>query len=171
MAIPAFVTERDTLENRKLVQSGLNYLLGLFRGIDETDTGPTTDSITCTITTGGGTVTLSDLGNKLSYMKLGRKVSIQGALVVESVDSPTGAVTINSLPFTSLTGTEFEGAFVVPVRMIQQTGSLTSTNGWVDGAIAAGADTISLLDGFVADLGVHIQATTIFYFSFTYFTD
>ena len=50
---------------------------------------------------GAGTITLDGTNNHLSYTKVGRMVTITGALVVSAVSSPAGAyVTVTGLPFT-----------------------------------------------------------------------
>ena len=64
----------------------------------------------CTVTMASGTVTLNPSYNKIKYTKVGRNVTIQGQINVQSVSSPSGLMTI-SMPFTMDT-TSDEGANV-----------------------------------------------------------
>ncbi len=64
----------------------------------------------CTVTMASGTVTLNPSYNKIKYTKVGRNVTIQGQIQVQSVSSPSGLMLI-SMPFTMDT-TSDEGANV-----------------------------------------------------------
>jgi hypothetical protein len=56
-------------------------------------------TFTATLTTTTGSITLSTGANLCGYTKIGRQVTITGLIVVASVSSPTGGVSLN-LPFT-----------------------------------------------------------------------
>ena len=64
----------------------------------------------CTVTMDSGTVTLNPSYNKIKYTKVGRNVTIQGQIQVQSVSSPSGLMLV-SMPFTMDT-TSDEGANV-----------------------------------------------------------
>jgi hypothetical protein len=62
----------------------------------------------CTVTMGSGSCSLYANYNKIKYTKVGRLVTIQGQIRVESVSSPSGEMQV-SMPF-SIDTTEDEGA-------------------------------------------------------------
>ena len=53
------------------------------------------------LTAASGTITVNGSYDQLAYTKIGRLVSICGTLEMGSVSSPTGALTLTGLPFTS----------------------------------------------------------------------
>jgi hypothetical protein len=61
---------------------------------------------TAAFTAGTGSITINTSYNTGAYTKIGRQVTITGYFAVTSVSSPTGALTITGLPFTSGAGTE-----------------------------------------------------------------
>jgi len=85
---------------KDLYLSGGVYLggTGSANKLDDYEEGlftPTTTPAT------SGTITLSSAGDRLSYTKVGRLVTISGMINVSSVSSPVGSyVHINNLPFT-----------------------------------------------------------------------
>jgi hypothetical protein len=67
--------------------------------LDDYEEGTFTATLVCG-TSGTVTLTSGDDGNLLYYEKIGRQVSIRGILVVASVSSPVGVLTMGGLPFT-----------------------------------------------------------------------
>jgi len=57
-------------------------------------------------TSGGGSVTIHPSVNRMSYTKIGRVVYVTGRTVIQTINSPTGALTLTGLPFTSADLTE-----------------------------------------------------------------
>lgn len=58
---------------------------------------------------GGGTITLLSATNRLSYVKIGSLVNVQGLLEVSSVSTPSGTSVRFNLPFTPADLTDFAG--------------------------------------------------------------
>lgn len=124
---------------------------------------------TATITTGtSGTVTLTSSFDRLAYTKIGRQVTVQGFLEVNSVASPVGFFYI-SLPFAIGDFDELSG---------RSTGAITVT----DPVSANIADFVTLAvesesgirvylgdaATLQADSANELQAVTQIYISFTY---
>jgi len=65
--------------------------------LDDYEEGYHTATITCATS---GTVTVDTSYDQLAYTKIGRKVTVTGLIIVDSVSSPVGEARI-SLPFTS----------------------------------------------------------------------
>lgn len=65
----------------------------------------TETSITPTITTGGGSITLNS-NSRVHFTKIGRMVSFTGRILVSSVSSPSGLCYVQGFPFTPLAGTD-----------------------------------------------------------------
>jgi hypothetical protein len=59
---------------------------------------------TPTLTPATGSITLETWPGGMTYTKIGRVVHICGDLIVQSVSSPTGTVTLGGLPFANKTG-------------------------------------------------------------------
>jgi hypothetical protein len=61
---------------------------------------------TATVTAASGTLTLNSSYNTGTYIKIGKVVHIQGQLIMTSVSSPSGLLSVGGLPFAaaSLTG-------------------------------------------------------------------
>ena len=71
---------------------------------------------TITIATASGSVTLKSTHNKCLYTKVGRLVSFNIHIRVDSISSPSGGVNINGLPFTAGSDEKFRAsASVSPV--------------------------------------------------------
>jgi hypothetical protein len=131
--------------------------------LDEYDEG----EYVAAITTGSGTVTLDSNANTLAYTRIGRVVHVQGQLIAGSVSSPSGLTKI-SLPITvaTLTKASDRGAFSLRVNAL--TGSPNQVVGGFDEV--QDALTISVASaGGLSNFGAHIQATSEFNISATYF--
>ena len=59
---------------------------------------------TATVSADSGTVTISTSNDECTYVKIGRHVFLNGSLVVGSVSSPSGRLTINNKPYASTGG-------------------------------------------------------------------
>jgi hypothetical protein len=81
-------------------------------GLDDYEEGEST----ITISPASGSITLKSTHNKCLYTKIGRLVSFNIHIRVDSVSSPSGGVNINGLPFTCGSGEKFRAsASVAPV--------------------------------------------------------
>jgi hypothetical protein len=63
--------------------------------LDDYEEGVFTPSFTC----GGGSVAISSAYDTCTYTKVGRVVTVTGQIVVQSVSSPSGTLTVGNLPF------------------------------------------------------------------------
>jgi hypothetical protein len=110
-----------------------------------------------------GTITLNTNGDRLSYTKVGRLVTISGMINVGSVSSPVGSyVHINNLPFTIQALEDTAGRSGQPI-----------TFGDNDAGTYTAVGTIALTGA--AQIRVYIDASTVaagddFYVSYSYFT-
>jgi hypothetical protein len=57
-------------------------------------------TFTATLTSTTGTITLNSAQDLMQYTRIGRMVYVSGQIVVSSVSSPTGILTLGGLPFT-----------------------------------------------------------------------
>ena len=87
-------SERIKVNSNGIQFGGSN---GSQHGLDDYEEGTYTPTVTCT---SSGTISLHGNGDRLSYTKVGRSVTVHGTLTVDSVSSPSGDVNI-SLPFTA----------------------------------------------------------------------
>ena len=71
--------------------------------LDDYEEGVHTASVTCGTS---GTITLTGVGDDLSYTKIGNVVNVRGMLQIDSVSSPVGNIKID-LPFTNSSGSGF----------------------------------------------------------------
>lgn len=88
-ATPAATGSGVSFPNTQSLSSDVNTLDDYEEGTYVTALTPTTS----------GSITLNTSYNTLSYTKVGNFVSLNGLLVISSVSSPVGAITLN-LPFT-----------------------------------------------------------------------
>jgi len=108
----ALVIDPDQGSGRHVTVSDGNLVIGTSgNGIDFSATAGTGTSelfddyeegeYTPTLTpAGSGSITLNSSYDKLAYTKIGRLVTVTGAIIVSSVSSPTGSRVDVSLPFT-----------------------------------------------------------------------
>ena len=73
--------------------------------VDDYEEGTWTAILTCGTS---GTITLNSSYDLMSYTRIGRKVTLCGNVVVASVSSPVGVLTM-SMPFANHTGTDESG--------------------------------------------------------------
>jgi hypothetical protein len=124
-----------------------------------------TATITLTATTG----TIAMLGgfDTIRYTKVGRLVTISGRLYVNTVSSPTSALTLNGLPFTSANAASAETSISV------YAGGLTSgATTAIQAIIVSNVTTINLrkfaAGSAVDSLADNVQAGCQFYINGTY---
>jgi hypothetical protein len=122
---------------------------------------------TPTVSTTGGSITLSASYNTLSYVKVGQLVTITGRVRVSAVSSPTGSLSF-TIPFNTSAGTQESGrgeCFGVGVEA-----ATVSMNSYLlDFAASSSTVTIFLLSGAsYVNAAANITASSIFAFSFSY---
>lgn len=115
-----------------------------------------------------GTITLNSSINLLFFTKLGDRVFVNGAILVDSVSSPLGALRMTGLPFTSgnIGGFAERSGTYIAVE------ALASALHIVQGRIVQ-ASTELIIEEFngttaVDDVCNHIQSGTILTFDFSY---
>ncbi len=107
-----------------------------------------TQTVTMSVGTGGGTITIDPTADLLSYTRQGQEVTVTGRVDVLSVVAPTGIYfNIDGLPFSPINATERAGNAPVGVAYFASGGGVTSQAG----AILEGATSIR----------VYIDCTTI----------
>jgi hypothetical protein len=121
--------------------------------LDDYEEGIFTATLTCG-TSGTITLTSGDDGNRLYYTKIGNLVHVRGILLVQSVSSPVGSLTMGGLPFTVA---KYAAAAIVANGM--ETTAVTSIVGFA----APATTTISIrrfAAGATADAAGDIKAGT-----------
>lgn len=118
-----------------------------------------------------GTITLVATDNLMSYTKVGRAVTLCGLVVVDSVSSPVGALTMTGLPFTSMAGAENNARTVVAIRGngLEATGATSMV-----GLIVGGSNVITIQHfaaGVCGDAAADIKAGSSVMINVTYFTN
>ena len=73
------------------------------------------------VANGSGTIALNSSQNTLSYTKIGRVVHIHGIVSISALSSPTGGITLNGLPFSTIAGTSQWGAFTFADNLVKRT--------------------------------------------------
>jgi hypothetical protein len=124
--------------------------------------------VTVTLTaSGSGTITMNGSYNTMRYVRIGRQVTVIGHIAVSSVSSPTGALLLNGMPFTSATGESFKGS----VSILANALAVTATT-QITGLINSASTTLTLykyVAGSVANLAADVQAGSELYVTATYF--
>ena len=59
---------------------------------------------TATVSAASGTITVNSSNDECTYVKIGRHVFLNGSIVISSVSSPSGRLTINNKPFNTTGG-------------------------------------------------------------------
>ncbi len=156
-----------------------NIAMANAKGIDfsATDSGNILDyykkgTYTATLACGtSGTITLDLAQDDLAYTKVGRQVTITGYVVVDSVSSPVGSLSLN-LPFTCA---NLAGRAGYSTGLMSHFGIVALTNVGVlvvrmsEGSASAEVREITTT-GNVNDVANHAQAGATLYFGFSYFT-
>lgn len=122
---------------------------------------------------GSGTITLKTSQNRLAYTKVGRQVTITGRLQVNTVSTPSGTLTIGSLPFPLASldeESERSGFYVFSAAM-----DASFSSGQIRGLLSAGSSDIVITssEGATETSAVSgfFVANSILVFNFSYFTD
>ena len=76
-----------------------------------------------------GSVTLNSSYNQASYTKIGRSVHVMAYLVVSSISSPSGGLSLTGLPFTSADLSDKSGAARHPMTVYLNGSSLPDGSG------------------------------------------
>lgn len=111
-----------------------------------------------------GTVTLTNPVNNARWSRIGNVVSITGKFTVQSINSPTGDLTIDNLPFPVLPGQE--SAATVAVTGLNN-GARTAISAYLTGT---GVVVKHYDSGTMQQIGVHVLAGSDWYLAGTYFT-
>lgn len=110
--------------------SGTTYVLDFY------DAGTITATMICGTS---GTITLNATYNKLGWVKIGRLVTVTGLLIVDSVSSPVGVVSIGTLTYATDSAPSSRAA--AAIRVDQLTAGATTQ---IMGKIGASSTTIQL---------------------------
>lgn len=114
-----------------------------------------------------GTITLAATHNTINYTRIGRMVTIVGMLMVDSVNLPSGAISLN-LPFACASGNGFNSAVALMVN-----GSNGPLSADFVGNVVAGSSAINIFLGdgnyLQSDSADSMQAFTQITISATYF--
>ena len=124
-------------------------------------------SVTIGFAASTGTITVDANYNTMRYTKIGRQVTLTGNVAVSSVSSPTGALSVTGLPFTSGSGTESRSAVSV-LATVLAVGAITQICGLVSNT-STSAVIYKYTAGSIDNLASAVQAGTAFYLTITYF--
>ena len=133
--------------------------------LDDYEEGEYTVTAACN----SGSITLKTSYNTFGYTKIGRLVTINGRVDVDSVSSPSGELTL-SLPFSVMNGTGLAGSGAASLFIYNV--SSGNTGDW----IAWSDDTNSLLylrlgnSNYGTGGASYIQGNTEFRVTYTYMT-
>jgi hypothetical protein len=111
-----------------------------------------------------GSITLTPSSSTGLWSKIGNTVTIVGHFNVQSINSPTGSLTLTNLPFPVVAG--FESAACVAAGGLNN-GARTAISGTI---IGNGVQVYHYDSGTLNDMGVHVLAGSDWYVSGTYIT-
>lgn len=111
-----------------------------------------------------GTITLANPVNNARWSRIGNVVSITGKFTVQSINSPTGELEIDNLPFPVLPGQE--SAATVAVTGLNN-GARTAIMAYLNGT---GVVVRHYDSGTMLQMAVHVLAGSEWYLAGTYFT-
>lgn len=132
--------------------------------LDDYKEGEATVGLSCGTS---GSITLNGSYEKLGYTKIGRQVTIVGSILVSSVSSPVGALTLTGLPYTA--GNAYTKAGAVA---IYATGLEATAYDVVMGHVVKNTTTLKLstyYNGTVYGMAGDIKAGSDIYICGTYF--
>lgn len=128
------------------------------------------NTFTVTMTAGtSGTITLNSSGTKCKWWREGKRVTVQGYVVVSAVAAPVGELRLNGLPFPVRTGAEYTAPVTLHVEALAA-GATTAIQGYAEPATSRLVFTEFAAGAFSALAG-NVQAGSGFVFSCTYLTD
>ena len=119
-------TERwriDGTNGNLIAASGLGIDFGSGATLDEYEEGTHTTTLT---PSSSGTITLDASSNSLSYTRVGRKITVSGALGVSAVSSPVGNYINFTLPLQIADLDELSGHFAASCVVLNAAGSMGS---------------------------------------------
>lgn len=134
--------------------------------LDDYEEGDWSATIVCGTS---GTVTLDGAYTTGAYTKIGRMVTVTGFFLVDSVSSPVGNLTLNTLPFTCGNANKFDSAISVYAAGLENT-AVTA----IIGRIAKNTTGILLYRfeaGAATNIAADVKAGSYFVITATYFTD
>ncbi len=111
-----------------------------------------------------GTITLVPASSAGLWSRIGNTVTIVGYFKVQSINSPTGVLTLTNLPFPVVAG--FEGAACISAGGLNN-GARTAIAGTIMGT---GVQVYHYDSGSLLGMGVHVLAGSDWYVSGTYIT-
>jgi len=111
-----------------------------------------------------GSITLVPASSAGLWSRIGNTVTIVGYFKVQSINSPTGVLTLTNLPFPVVAG--FEGAACIAAGGLNN-GARTSIAGTIMGT---GVQIYHYDSGSLLGMGVHVLAGSDWYVSGTYIT-
>jgi len=111
-----------------------------------------------------GTITLVPAASAGLWSRIGNTVTIVGYFKVQSINSPTGVLTLTNLPFPVIAG--FESAACVVATGLNN-GARTAISGTI---IGTGVQVYHYDSGTLQNIGVHVLAGSDWYVSGTYIT-
>jgi hypothetical protein len=111
-----------------------------------------------------GTITLAPASSTGLWSRIGNTVTIVGHFNVQSINSPTGVLTLTNLPFPVVAG--FEGAACIAATGLNN-GARTAISGTI---IGTGVQVYHYDSGTLNNIGVHVLAGSDWYVSGTYIT-
>jgi len=161
------------------VETGDIFFSGSAKGINlgvtsNTDSNTLDDyeegTWTAAIDTSGGSVTLASATNLCSYTKIGNMVTVRGKIAVDSVSSPSGTANMTGLPFTS-TNSFGENAARSGGAMLHDTLTGIASHACVVYQTFENTTTVNLFEqnaNGVANLGGHLQASSLLIFELSY---
>jgi hypothetical protein len=111
-----------------------------------------------------GSITLVPASSAGLWSRIGNTVTIVGYFKVQSINSPTGVLTLTNLPFPVVAG--FEGAACITAGGLNN-GSRTAISGTI---IGTGVQVYHYDAGTLNNIAVHVLAGSDWYISGTYIT-
>ena len=108
--------------------------------------------------------------DQLSYIKIGKKVFIQGYVATSAISSPVGSLTIN-LPFSVDTITEYAHrsvGTVIPDDIVALSSDILFIRALTDGVATANIARLSTTGTVANDVAANIKAGTGLYINFNY---
>jgi len=111
-----------------------------------------------------GSITLVPASSAGLWSRIGNTVTIVGYFKVQSINSPTGVLTLTNLPFPVVAG--FEGAACITAGGLNN-GARTAIAGTIMGT---GVQVYHYDSGSLLGMGVHVLAGSDWYVSGTYIT-
>ena len=124
-------------------------------------------SVTVAFASTTGTITIDSSYTTMKYTKIGRQVTVTGNVAVSSVSTPSGALTVTGLPFTSGSGTDTRSAVSLLATGLDA-GATTQIVGLVSNGATA-ASFYKYTAGVIDNLASAVKAGTAFYLTIVYF--